>query len=472
MRAALCLMIVCLALTAPACAEKPVLYNYVVILTDDQGWGTTSMVYDPAVAESASDFFETPHLARLAERGMRFTQAYAAHPNCSPTRAALQTGKSPAALHLTDIVERHRGPLYEGNRLIPPTHISGLPASEQTIAELLKAKHPQYRAAHFGKWHLGAGGPEKHGYDASDGNVGNGPGYRKTNLPDDPKLAFSMTRSANDWMTAQVEEGRPFYLQVSHYATHLPYQSRPATERRFRNKAPGERHQNVAFAAMIADMDEAIGQLIAHIDELGIGDRTYIIYTADNGTFPTNDAGNINGPLRGSKATVWEAGVRVPFVVVGPGVAKGSVSRQPVITMDVLPTICELAGIDAVPAGVEGGSVVGVIESKPGAEVERVRDVFVFHWPHYQHQKKSKPDTTLIDLATNHKLHYWWETGTVQLFDLKTDLAESRDLAATQPRRAAQLKAKLHDYLRDVDARLPEPNPDFDPAKDPALKHK
>lgn len=472
MRTALLFVIGCIAFASTACAAEPVLYNYVVILTDDQGWGTTSLPYDPAVPESKSDFFETPRLAKLAERGMRFTQAYAAHPNCSPTRAALQTGRSPAALHMTDIVDRHRGPLFEGNRLIPPKHVYGLAHDDLTIPELLKARHPRYRAAHFGKWHLGAGGPEKHGYDASDGNVGNGPGYRKANLPNDPKLAFSMTKSADDWMTEQVNEGRPFYLQVSHYATHLPYQSRPATRERFKQKQPGARHQNVPFAAMIYDMDEAIGRLIDRIDELGIADRTYIIYTADNGTFPTDDAGNINGPLRGSKATVWEAGVRVPFVVVGPGVAKNAVSRRPVVTMDILPTVCELAGIDAVPAAVEGGSMVNVLTSKPGARVKRPRDAFVFHWPHYQHQKKSKPDTTYVDLATGHKLHYWWETNTVQLFDLNADLAESNDLAAKQPQRAEQLREKLFDHLRDINARFPSPNPDFDPAKDPALKHK
>ena len=134
--------------------------NFVVVLTDDQGWGTTSIPLDPSVPDSRSDFFRTPNLERLASQGLRFTQAYAAHPNCSPSRAALQTGRSPAALHLTDNCGRNSGPFYEGNRLLPPQNVDALPESEVTLPEILKAHHPAYRTAHFGKWHLG-GSPEE-----------------------------------------------------------------------------------------------------------------------------------------------------------------------------------------------------------------------------------------------------------------------------------------------------------------------
>lgn len=131
--------------------------NFIVILTDDQGWGTTSVLMDPAVPESKSDFFQTPNIEKLAATGMRFSQAYA-HCNCSPSRASIQTGRSPAALHLTDIIERNSGPMYEGNKLIPPQHVAALSREDKTIPQLLKAAHSEYRAAHFGKWHLAGGG--------------------------------------------------------------------------------------------------------------------------------------------------------------------------------------------------------------------------------------------------------------------------------------------------------------------------
>jgi len=166
---------------------------------------------DPRVPESKSDFFQTPNIERLAAAGMRFTQAYAAHCNCSPSRAALQTGRSPAALHMTDIVDRNSGPTYVGNKLNPPRHVSELSPEELTLPELLKAYDPDYRTAHFGKWHLGRGNsPNAHGYDASDGATMNREGSLKVNMPDDPKQIFGITRRAIDFMQAQVKAGHPF----------------------------------------------------------------------------------------------------------------------------------------------------------------------------------------------------------------------------------------------------------------------
>lgn len=438
--------------------------NFIVILTDDQGWGTTSVIYDPRHPDSASDFFKTPHLERLAARGMRFTQGYSAAPNCSPSRASLLTGRSPAALHFTDICGRNGGPLYEGNRMIPPQHINELPQKEKTIPELLKRGKTKYSTAHFGKWHLSGGGPEDHGFDVSDGATGNKEGSQKSNLPNDPKRCFSITERSIAWMNEQAGEGIPFYLQVSHYATHIANQGRPQTVERFEKAVPGERHQNVAFAAMIADMDESIGQLLDAVEKAGIADNTYIIYTADNGSLPTDDIGNINGPINGSKATVWEGGVRVPFIVVGPGIEADSISRVKVVGYDILPTICDLAGVKRWPVVVEGGSIVPVLRQT--GEVDRPRNELYFHWPHYQHGKKSKPDSTV--LSGNYKLHYWWEDEKVMLFDLENDLAESHDLAETHPEKAESLKAKLFAYLKEVNAQLPDVNEAYDPAADPA----
>lgn len=446
-------------------AQRP---NFIVILTDDQGWGTTSVLMDPLVPESKSDFFRTPNIEKLAASGLRFSQAYASHCNCSPSRAALQTGRSPAALHLTDIIERRRGPMYEGNKLIPPQHVAALAQDDATIPQLLKAAHPEYRAAHFGKWHLAGGGPQNFGYDVSDGPTGNAAGNRPQNLPDDPKKIFSVTRRAIDFMQAEAKAGHPFYLQVSHYATHEANQSRPATREKLQQTAKGRRHDNVAYGAMLADLDTGIGQLLDAVRAAGIADHTYIIYTADNGSIPTEDPGSLNGPLHGWKASVWEGGIRVPLMVAGPGIKPATINRTPVVGYDILPTICELAGITNWPKAVEGGSLKSLLLGEAQAAVKRPDDFLVFHWPHYQHGRHSTPDTTL--LADGWKLHYWWETGQVQLFHLAQDLGESKDLASAQPDRAARLKQKLTDYLARVKAQLPVTNPAFDPARDPAAR--
>ncbi|MEM7144230.1 MAG: sulfatase [Verrucomicrobiota bacterium] len=463
--------IICaLFLQAASAADRstPAQPNFIVILTDDQGWGTTSALYDPNVPESKSDFFQTPNIERIADAGMRFTQAYSAHPNCSPSRAALLTGRSPAALHFTDICNRNTGPLYEGNRLIPPQHINALPAEEKTIPELLKAAYPEYATAHFGKWHLAGGGPEAHGFDDGDGSTSNREGGIKAGVPGDPKRVFGITERSIDWMEKQVAAKKPFYLQVSHYATHLPYISLPETTARFESAAPGPRHNNVPFAAMIADMDQSIGQLLDALEASGVADNTYLIYTADNGTYPTDDPANVNGPLNGSKATIWEAGVRVPFIVTGPGIKPDSISRQPAIGYDILPTICELAGVTNVPKSVEGGSLLPALHKR--GKITRSRNALHFHWPHYQHQKVSKPDSTII--AGNHKLHYWWETGDLHLYNLKDDLAEANNLAGSQPEKAAALKKQLFTYLEEINAQLPEENKNYDPATDPALSRR
>jgi arylsulfatase A len=440
--------------------------NFIVILSDDQGWGTTSIPYDPRIKQSKSDFFQTPNMERLAAVGMRFTQAYSAHTNCSPSRAALLTGISPAALHFSDIVDRNTGKYYIGNRLTPPVHVNHLDSGTVTIPERLKAYNSAYMTAHFGKWHLNGGGPQAHGFDTGDGATGNREGGLKTNLPDDPKRAYSITRSSIDWMNKQVSRGSPFYLQVSHYATHLGYQSKPETTAQLKSRKPGKRHDNVKFGAMIEDLDTSLGQLLDAADQLGILDNTYIIYTADNGTYPTTDPENINGPLRGSKATLWEAGVRVPMMISGPGIKAGSLSRQKAVGYDILPTICDIVGIHDLDERVEGGSLLPALyETGP---VTRPRDELYFHWPHYQHQKLSKPDSTIID--GDYKLHYFWESGEMQLFNLADDLAETNNLAETNPRKAAEMNTKLKQYLKDIKAQLPTPNKTYTPQNDPVLQ--
>ncbi len=450
--------ILCAAVLAPALHAADPKPNFIVILADDQGWGTTSVMMDPSIPESRSDFFQTPCIEKLATAGMRFTEAYASHCNCSPSRAALMTGRSPAALHLTDIIERNDGRDYVGNPLIPPHHISALSSDDPTIPQLLKAFDSSYRTAHLGKWHLAGGGPEKHGFDVSDGATDNSNGRGK--LPDNPKKIFGITQRAIEFMNAQVRSGNPFYLQVSHYATHEPWQARPSSIKKFQDAAKGTRHTNVEYAAMLFDLDEGIGLLLDAVKAAGIADHTYIIYTSDNGCIPTQDPGNINGPVRGWKASVWEGGIRVPFMVAGPGIKPGSISRTPIVGYDILPTICDLAGIANWPKLVEGGSLKKVLLGDGTANVTRPEEYLVFHWPHYQHEKHSTPDSTILG-PNGWKLHYWWETKQVQLFHLDEDLSESHDLSAEKTKDADRMKGQLLAYLAKVNAQLPVPNPNY-----------
>jgi len=430
--------------------------NFVLILTDDQGWGTLSMPYDPQRPKSASDYFATPHINELARSGTRFTQAYAPHPNCSPSRASIQLGRSPAALRFTDISHRNSGPLYEGNKLNPPRHVSDLPESGTTIPELLKKHDGDYKAAHFGKWHMAGGGPSAHGYDASDGANA----FEGKTAPDNPKDAFGITRRATQWMKKQARQDRPFYLQLSHYAVHKPIRYREQTLENFKERTPGERHTNAAYGAMLYDMDEAIGQFLDNLEKLGLRENTYIIFTSDNGTYPTDDPGNINGPVRGYKATVWEGGVRVPFIVDGPDIPAGRVSREPVVGYDILPTIADLAGIDDSPKKVEGGSLAPLLRSEgDSADIDRPYDGLIFHWPHYQLAKRSTPDTTF--LRDGWKLHYWWETGETSLFHLTEDLDESNELSGQRPAKTRNLRLALFNRLHALDAQLPTPNEDW-----------
>ena len=462
-----------LAALAGACAEAPGEVpppSFLVILTDDQGWGATSVQLDPDEPASRSDFVRTPRLEALAAEGLRFSRAYAAHPNCSPSRAALLTGLSPARLGFTDVPRpalKYEA-FYRGNRLLPPDGVRELDPERVTLPELLKAARPAYRTAHFGKWHLGAGGPEAHGFDEGDGATGNEQGSDGQRFSADPKRCVSVTARAVDFLERQAAAGRPFFLQVSHYATHLSYQSRRATWARVQGWPPGERHRDRGFAAMSYDLDRSVGELMDALERLGLARDTWVVFTSDNGTYPTSNPANVNGPLRGGKATVYEGGVRVPMIVRGPGVQPGEARSEPVIGTDLLPTVAELAGIAERPPELDGVSLVPLLLGGEQS-LQRPAEGFCFHFPHYQHRKVVTPRSAWLDLASGEKLHRVWETGALELFDLEADPTERRDLAAERPERVRVLAAELEAWLAAAGAPRPEPNPSFDPERDPAL---
>ncbi len=413
--------------------------NFIVILAEAQGWANTSVAMDDRDPASRSRIFSTPAVERLAREGMRFAYGYAASPRCTPTRAALFTGRSPASLHMT-YVGKGRDLTSQHTALLPPEPVLELPLAEITIAELLR--DAGYATAHFGKWHVGRTDPARHGFQVSDGPTGNG-GPDNVASPN-PKEAVGMTDRGIAFLTRAHEMGHPFYLQLSHY---------PNQERK-----EGGGPDRTDARAEADEIDRNVSRLLVALDRLGITGSTYVFYAADHGA-----QGRVgNAPLSGGKGAVTEGGLRVPFLARGPGIPAGICSRVPVTVCDLLPTMLGLAGIAApVPTGVEGGSLVPILRDPLGrGAVRRPREELVFHFPHYD-LNNGGPATAI--LVGSHKLVRNYERDSIRLYDLGTDPTESRDLSATQPDRAKDLDARLTAYLREVGAQMAAPNPGFDP---------
>lgn len=430
--------------------------NVVLILADDMSWVGTSALMDPDRKDSRSDYHSTPALERLAKEGMRFTDAYAPHPNCSPTRLAIQTGKSPAQLNMTDIINRGSGQFYEGLPMIPPQHIDHIPHEELTIAELLKQHRPGYVTAHFGKWHLGGGGPGRHGYDEHSGATSNREGGSPA---PDPKRSVSVTTRALDFLRHRQIAEEPFFMQVSYYAVHLAIHAFDETVAEFEARPKGTRHKHPGHAAMTHELDEGVGRILEGLDRLGLTEDTYVIFTSDNGSYL--DAGSTrvssNEPLRGQKASTWEGGIRVPLLVRGPGIAAGSVCRIPVVGTDLYPTVAAMTRVQAeLPVGIEGGSLAALLENGGSGTVDRRFDSLVWHFPHYQTQKGTTPMSSIR--RGDWKLVKLYESDETYLYNLADDIGEGEDLKATQPKVAKRLEEQLLAYLAAVDAPMARPS--------------
>ncbi|MBI5691108.1 MAG: sulfatase [Verrucomicrobia bacterium] len=432
--------------TGRTLASRP---NFVVLMAEAQGWSNTSVQMDDRLADSRSRLFVTPAIERLAREGMRFAHGYALSPRCTPSRAALFTGKNPARLRMTYVGagRGESGPVRTA--LIPPEPVLELPETEITVAELLKGSG--YATAHFGKWHVGRVNPSRHGFDESDGPTGNGGPDNVANP--NPKQAYGMTERGIAFVTRAREAGQPFYLQLSHY---------PNQERK-EGAGGGGRPERATAKADADEIDKTFGLLLAALDRLGLTGNTYVIYTADHGS-----QGRVgNAPLSGGKGSVREGGLRVPFLVRGPGVAANVCSRVPVTACDLLPTIRELAGVPAPLApGVDGGSLVPVLKDPAGrGTVVRPQEELVFHFPHYD-LGNGGPATAI--LVGQYKLIRNYETKRRLLFDLDRDPAEAADLAPSLPEKAADLEARMDAYLKDIRAAMAAPNPAYDPSKAPS----
>ena len=428
-------------------AETPL--NFLMVLIDDMGM-TDLGCY-------GSTFYETPHIDRLARDGMKFTHAYSACTVCSPTRAALLTGKYPARLHVTDWIAGHVRPFA---KLRVPEWTQELPAGETTIAEVLRGKG--YATAQFGKWHLGKNQPATaHGFDLSvaDNGMGQPASYlapfKNPNLPDGPpgeELTGRLTHEAAEWIGKNKD--RPWFLYLPHFAVHTPLGGKPEAVSRFQAKAdPAAPQKNAKYAAMVAAVDDSIGVLRAKLDELKLSGKTVIIFTSDNGgLLPITT----NLGLRAGKGSAYEGGVRVPAIVLWPGLTQpGSECATPIITMDWFATLAAAAGSEAKSEGVD-------LRPLLRGETIPPRPLF-WHYPHY-HPGGATPHSVVRD--GDWRLIHFYEDDRVELYNLHEDPAEKNDLTAKQPERAGKLRAQLDAWRTEVGAQPPAPNPDHDAKRD------
>ena len=458
-----------------ATADKP---NVILILADDLGWTD--------LAAFGSDLHETPALDRLAREGVKFTQNYSACTVCSPTRAALLTGKYPARLHVTDWIP---GSMPDNPKLLVPDWTKYLPGEETTLAEVFK--QAGYATATIGKWHLAKvrtteSYPESHGFDLNIAGTDrpeppsfNAPYKIPTLTPegaDGEHLSDRLGEEAAKWIEGVKD--KPFFLYLPHFAVHTPIQGRPDLIEKYKKKIAAKggpekfEHKNAAYGALLEAMDSAIGRVRAKVAELGLTEKTIVIFTSDNGGRVTRDPVNglpattSNAPLRVGKASAYEGGVRVPLIVYWPGVTKpGAVSDAPVITMDLFPSIVEMAGLPATNArtAVDGVSIAPLLRGS----TRPVRDLF-WHYPHHQHYQLGGAMPYAAIRSGDFKLIEFFEdlkNPRLELYNIRADLSEKKDLAASQPKKVEELRAKLHAWQKSVGAQMPTPNPKYDPSR-------
>lgn len=459
--------------------------NIIFILTDDQGWTHTSHRADPSIPESKSDYYETPNMDRLAASGLLFTQGYTPNPICSPSRHSLMFGQN-AARHIYN----QNADWYKktGDWL--------------TIPSAIKKANPAYKTAHFGKWHI-AMVPKDAGFDYDDGMTSNsggeifGDGFlnvkdytkaadeyitaKKIGNPSNAKRAgkpsghwddknakdiFGITSRAKAFMKESIAEGKPFYVQLSHYAAHLSLVSQKETYDYFKNKKPGERHTNPEFAAMLKDLDTGVGMIMEFIKEQGIEKETYIFLMGDNGGrlslnqiavidenkelvhayYSTQHQRNI--PLRDGKHSFYEGGLRVPFMAAGPGIKANSLSNTPVTGLDLLPTFAELAGGNVeMTAAIDGGSMVPLLLDKKVEKVERNSEYLIYHQSSHRKPRSAirKGDFKLIKYWS--KETKYKNTPKVELFNIAEDLGETTNLIDQHPEIAKELETALNNFL-------------------------
>ena len=447
-------------LAADEARDKP---NVVLIFIDDMGWKD--------VGCNGNDFVETPRIDSLAAAGVRFTDFYAAGAVCSPTRCALQSGQNQARIGITAHIPGHWRPF---ERVTTPRPTMALPLDTVTIGEALKSAG--YTTGYVGKWHLGNGPqfqPDRQGYDFAA--VINGPHlpgrYRVQGRPDlQPGANQYRTDFEAELCVDFIKENRdrPFFLMLSPFAVHIPLGAMSDKVQKYRQKAAQQKRElpHPVYAAMIEHCDDMVGRIVDAIDDNGLTNNTMVIFTSDNGGLHrrydyhehADDTVSDLAPLKGEKGSLHEGGVRVPLIVKYPPLATaGAVCSEPTISYDFYPTLVELAGGELPQNQTIDGLSLQPLLSNPQAKLDR--DALHWHYPHYHHDRPASSirqrDWKLIE--------YLDDTGDIELYQIGKDIGETKNLASERPGRVADLQRKLKMWREKVSARMPLPNPSFDP---------
>ena len=428
--------------------------NVVLLVADDLGWSDLGCYGNP--------FYETPNLDRLAAAGIRFTQAYAAGPVCSPTRASLLTGRTPARIGLTNYLYGTK--TVAGSPVLPAPFVDRLPLKEVTLAERLR--EAGYRTGLIGKWHLGENtslgesDPDLQGFEVTESWD-----YGLLRLQDEyewfhtgdsltpyrlPALTDEITDGAVDFIEANRDTN--FLLLVTHYAVHLPLQGTPELVAKYRQKPnPRPDDYHPVYAAMLEQLDRSVGQIVGSLEREGLLENTILLFLSDNGGLAIGEAGDkptVNDPLRAGKGTLYEGGIRVPLIASWPGHwAAGRQTDAVVSTVDVYPTLMDLLGQPPGSRPLDGQSIRPALEG-----LDRDVRTLYWHYPHFSNQG-GRPGSAIR--RGPHKLIESLEDGTVEVYDLEQDLGERNDLATQRPELRDSLRTALHDWREATGARLP-----------------
>ena len=458
-------------LADPAPAADASCPNIVFVLADDLGWTDLGV--------QGSKYYETPNLDRLASQGMRLT-CYHNCQNCTPTRAALMSGQYGARTGVYTVGGIGRFD-WQTRPLRPVDNVENLPLDKITVAEALKSAG--YVTGMFGKWHIGQQGayhPSQRGFDEAIVSMGKHFDFATnppTEYPAGQYLADFLTDRAVDFI--QRHKDQPFFLYLPHFAVHSPLDAKPELIDKFKPKSPVGGHRNPTYAAMIASVDESVGRLMAKLDELELAGNTVLIFSSDNGGVggyaregigtESNDTTD-NAPLRSGKGSLYEGGTREPFIVRWPGVTQpGSTCGVPAIHVDMYPTLLDIAGAKP-PAGytLDGESLAPLFRD---ARATLKREAIYQHFPGYLGIGQGQWRTTPVGLiqAGDWKLMEFFEDGRLELYNLRDDIGEAKNLATQLPDKARELHAKLVAWRKSINAPMPTPN---DPKAAPAGKAK
>ncbi|MEO1616570.1 MAG: sulfatase-like hydrolase/transferase [Planctomycetota bacterium] len=472
-RLLVCLLLPCLISSFGRASETQP--NIVLIMADDLGWKDLHCYGNKKL--------DTPNLDRLAEQGLLFTDAYSAAPVCTPTRAALMTGESPARLNITNHAGGHPPNFQKaGTDLITPTWLRHLPLERVTLAEQLKKAG--YATGFVGKWHLSHRPrakteaerrlptepelrPEHQGFDINVGGCrfGGPPSYfspyKIPNLEGKFDGEYLPDRCADECIrfidSAQSESKQPFFLCWWNYSVHYPFQAPEDLIAKYdARKGPGV--ENPTYAAMIEGMDRSIGKVIQAINERGLSNDTLIIFTSDNGPF----AANVK-PLRAEKGHLYEGGIRVPMIIRWPGhVRAAETTATPVITMDIHATVLEVTGLESDPSNVpDGVSLVPLF----GRQTDLGRESLYFHYPNYAFHKQNRLGSAIR--SGDYKLIKYYDDNSVELYDLKNDIGESQNIASERAELSDKMLSELETWLLDTRASRPQRVNTVGPEDDP-----